>query len=266
MSPSAVSGAPPDAYERHVGRYGASLGAEMIRVSGAHRGQRALDVGCGPGALTEKLAALLGPVAVAAVDPSEAFVHACRARAAPADVRVGVAERLPFPDTSFDVVLAQLVVDGMDDPRRGVAEMRRVTKPGGVAAACVWRFGGGMRLLDTMWEAALAANEELARSFGAGSRLPFSQAAELDELWQSSGFEPVELGEVTAEAEYRDFDDLWYPFAAGVGGLGRFVAALGEPAREAFKDDARRRFGSPAGPFRLEARALYVLGAAPDTT
>ena len=233
-------------------------------MAGVRRGQRALDVGCGPGALAEELAALLGPGAVAAVDPSEAFVKACRARAPDVDVRVGVAEQLPFPEASFDVVLAQLVVDGMDDPRRGVAEMRRVTGPGGVAAACVWRFGDGMPLLDTMWEAALAANEELARSLGAGRKLPFSQAEELDELWRGAGFEQVELGEITAEAEYRDFDDLWYPFAAGVGGLGRFVAALDEPARTALRHDAELRFGSPSGPFRLEARALYVLGTAPD--
>ena len=136
---SAVTDAPPNAYERHVGRYGRELAAGMIGVAALRRGQRALDVGCGPGALTQALAALLGPENVAAIDPSEAFAATCRERVPESDVRVGVAEELPFPDGEFDVVLAQLVVDGMDDARRGVAEMRRVARPSGVLAACVWK-------------------------------------------------------------------------------------------------------------------------------
>jgi ubiquinone/menaquinone biosynthesis C-methylase UbiE len=77
-----------EAYDRHVGRYGAELAAELIRVAGLRRGQRAIDVGCGPGALTRALADTLGAGHVAAVDPSEAFVAACRARVPGADVRV----------------------------------------------------------------------------------------------------------------------------------------------------------------------------------
>lgn len=263
MSPSAVTGAPPDAYERHVGRYALSLGRQMVRVAGVQPGQQVLDVGCGPGALTELLASLLGPGSVAAIDPSERFVEVCRTRAPGADVRQGVAESLPFPDACFDVVLAQLVVDGMDDAPRGVAEMRRATRPGGVVAACVWKFGGGMPLLDTMWEAALAANEQLARSHGAGRRLPFSQPDELEGLWTGAGLEQVEVGEVQAAAEYHDLEDLWYPFAAGVGGLGRFVQSLDEAARAAFREDVARRLGCRDAPFGLSARATYVRGLAP---
>jgi SAM-dependent methyltransferase len=263
MPGSAVKTAPPDAYERHVGRYGSELAAGMIRIAGVGPGQRALDVGCGPGALAAALVELLGAENVAALDPSEQFVARCRTAAPGADVRVGVAESLPFPDGRFHAVLAQLVVDGMDDARRGVAEMRRVACTGGVLAACVWDFDGGMTLLNTVWDAALALDAERARSFGAGRRLPFSRPDELEELWRTSGLHEVELGRFAVAADYADLDDLWYPFAAGVGGLGRFVDSLDEARRDELRRDVGRRLGSPSAPFSLMARALYVRGVAP---
>ena len=260
---SSVVGAAVDAYDRHVGRYGPELAREMVRVTGVRAGQRALDVGCGTGALTVTLAEVLGGGSVAAIDPSERFAAACRARVPAADVRVGIGEELPWGDAEFDVVLAQLVVDGMNDARRGAAEMRRVARPGGALSACVWDFEEGMTLLRTVWDSALEVDAELARSFGADKRNPFSRPHELEELWRTTGLERVELGQVEAGADYADFDDLWYPFANGVGNLGRFHEALDEPGRERFKRGAAERLGSPSGRFRLTATAWYVRGTAP---
>jgi ubiquinone/menaquinone biosynthesis C-methylase UbiE len=260
---SSVVGAAVDAYDRHVGRYGAELARELVRVTGVRAGQRALDVGCGTGALTDMLAKVLGAGNVSAIDPSERFVAACSARVPAADVRVGIAEDLPWSDAEFDAVLAQLVVDGMNDARRGAQEMRRVVRPGGALSACIWDFEGGMTLLRTAWASALDVDAELARSFGADKRNPFSRPDELEELWRTTGLEQVELGQVEAGADYTDFDDLWYPFANGVGNLGRFHEALDEPGRERFKRGTAERLGSPSGPFRLTATAWYVRGTAP---
>jgi len=223
-------------------------------------GWRALDVGCGPGALAVELAGLLGAENVAALDPSDRFVEACRERVPGADVRLGTAEEMPFEDGRFDAVLAQLVVDGMEDAPRGVEEMRRVARPGAVLAACVWDFAHGMPLLTAMWDVALALDTERARSLGAGQRKTYAQPHKLEELWRESGLKEVELGQVEAGADYADFDDLWYPFAAGVGGIGKFLAALDEGGRERFKRDAWHRLAEPEGPFRLTARAFYVRG------
>jgi ubiquinone/menaquinone biosynthesis C-methylase UbiE len=232
----------------------------MIQIAGVRPGQRALDVGCGPGALAVELVALLGAANVSAVDPSERFVEVCRLRAPGADVRVGVAESLPFPDASFDAVLAQLVVDGMADARHGVAEMRRVARPGGVVAASIWDFEGGMTLLRAAWNAALALDADMARSFGADRRRPFSRPDELDELWRATGLREVEVGKVSAGADYADLDDLWYPFAAGVGGIGGFVQSLDERTRTRMKLEIGRNLGNPRGTFRLIAEAWYIRG------
>jgi SAM-dependent methyltransferase len=256
-------GAAVDAYDRHVGRYGPELAREMIRVTGVRTGQRALDVGCGTGALTIALAEVLGSASVAAIDPSERFVAACRERLSAADVRVGVAEELPWADAEFDAVLAQLVVNGLTDAVRGASEMCRVARPGAALSACLWDLDESMTLLRAVWDSALEVDAKLARSFGADERAPFSRPPELKELWLTTGLEGVELGRVTVGADYSDFDDLWYPFANGVGDLGRFHEALDERARERFKRATAVRLGSPSGPFRLTAGAWYVRGTVP---
>jgi ubiquinone/menaquinone biosynthesis C-methylase UbiE len=260
---SSVVGAAVDAYDRHVGRYGPELARELIRVAGIQPSHRVLDVGCGTGALTHALAEVVGAERVAGIDPSERFVAACRERVPGADLRIGVAEELPWGEDEFDSVLAQLVVDGMNDTRRGVSEMCRVARPQGVLAACVWDFARGMTLLRAVWDAALDVDTDLARSFGAEARARYSHPDQLEELWKAIGLEDIELGQIEAGAEYADLDDLWYPFANGVGSLGRYHDALDEAGRDRFKRAAEERLGSPRGPFRLAATAWYVRGTVP---
>ncbi len=115
----------------------------MADLAGVRSGQRVLDVGCGPGALTGELVARAGASHVSAVDPTEGFVAAAGERHPGVDVRRAGAEELPFADGEFDASLAQLVVHFMADPARGLAEMARVTRPNGVVSACVWDFAGG---------------------------------------------------------------------------------------------------------------------------
>ncbi|MGH2946420.1 MAG: class I SAM-dependent methyltransferase [Solirubrobacteraceae bacterium] len=121
---------PAEAYDRHIGRYGGELARALIDAAGVRPGQRALDVGCGPGALASELVSLLGAERVAAVDPSAPFVEACRQRLSGVQVELASAETLPFEDGAFDHALAQLVVNFMTDPLAGVREMQRVTRPG----------------------------------------------------------------------------------------------------------------------------------------
>src|SRR6478735_5034176 len=126
-----------------MGRYSSQLSAQLADLAGIEAGQRVIDVGSGPGALTAELVRRLGANAVAAVDPSEQFVEAARTRHPGVDVQLASAEDLPLGDDEFDAALAQLVVHFMADPVAALAEMRRVTRPGGVVRASVWDVGGG---------------------------------------------------------------------------------------------------------------------------
>jgi ubiquinone/menaquinone biosynthesis C-methylase UbiE len=250
------------AYDRHVGRYGAQLAAGLIRMAGIRPGQRVLDVGCGPGPLTRPLADLLGAENVAAIDPSEPFVEACHRRVPGADVRVGVGEQLPFDDGGFDAVLAQLVVQLMDDRDAGIGEMIRVARPGGVIAASVWD-SGAMPVLRSFWDAALEVAPEHAGKLSDAQRVGYESAEELADLWIAHGLTDVATSELSVRADYRDFDELFRPFTTGVGHSGACFIALDEERQERLRIECHDRLGTPEGPFTLTARAWLVRGGTP---
>jgi ubiquinone/menaquinone biosynthesis C-methylase UbiE len=258
MSPDAFA-SPAEAYDHHVGRYGAQLATGLIEVAGVRPGDRALDLGCGPGPLTKPLAALLGTENVAGIDPSEPFVEACRERVPGADIRLGVGEELPFEAGEFDAVLAQLVVQLMEDPGAGVAEMARVTRPGGVIAASVWD-SRAMPVLRAFWDAALEVAPDRAGALDDGQRVGYEDAEGLADLWSAHGLDDVKTGELRVHTDYQGFDDLFRPFAAGAGHSGACFTALPEPDQAELRAEAHRRLGSPEGPFSLTARAWWVRG------
>jgi SAM-dependent methyltransferase len=249
---------PAEAYDRHIGRYGQELAHALINATGLRAGHRALDVGCGPGALTAELFALLGPDHVTAVDPSAPFAAACRRRLPDVDVRVAPAEALPFDDASFDDALAQLVVNFMTDPPAGVREMKRVTRPGGTVAAAVWDYAGEMTLLRQFWDAAVALDP--AAADGHEGLMPYCTPDALEELWSAAGLADVRLSTAVVSAGYDGFEDLWQPLELGVAPSGAYAASLPARARTALKAELRRRLGAGDEPFRLTARAWIVTG------
>jgi SAM-dependent methyltransferase len=247
-------------YDRFVGRYGDALGRELAGRAGVERGMRALDIGAGTGKLTGVLAEILGEANVTAVDPSEPFVVALTERFPAADVRAAAAEELPFADESFDAVLAQLVINFLSDPERGVDEMLRVASGGGVVAAAVWDYGEEMTLLTTFWEAAAALDPRGVEARDERSRMRFGREGGLRELWLAAGARHTEDGEIVVSASYESFDELWEPFTAGVGPAGVYTTSLEPEAQDALRDEYCRRLGSPEGPFELTARAWYAVG------
>lgn len=254
---------PAEAYDRFVGRYGRSLALATIEALPLEPGWRVLDVGCGPGALTAVLATALGAERVAAVDPSGSFAQACARRVPGADVRVGAAEELPFPDGSFDAVLSQLVLNFLPDAEAGLAEMWRVTRPEGVVAASVWDYAGEMTMLRAFWDAAVSLDRSRAGPLDEGRRMRHCDPDALAALWVAAGLVRVATEAIVVRAAYEDFADLWEPFTHGVGPAGAYCAGLTDGEREALAAEYHRRLGSPRGAFELSARAWMVRGNRP---
>ena len=245
-----------EAYDRFMGRYSAGLAPQLAALAGVRPGHRVLDVGCGPGALTTELVRLLGPAGVTAVDPSESFVAAARERHPGVTVERASAEQLPFPDDSFDAALAQLVVHFMTDPVGGLREMARVTRGGGVVAACVWDHGGGQGPLSLFWRAA----RELDPGIEDESQLAGAREGHLAELFEAAGLRKIEQTVVSASLEHSSFEEWWEPYTQGVGPAGAYVAGL-DPERQADLRETCRAL-LPRAPFTVTARAWAARGLA----
>ena len=236
-----------DAYMRFMGRYSEPLAMRFADLPGIRAGQRVLDVGCGPGALTAEL--VNRAAAVSAVEPSVSFAAAVRARLPGVDIRQCPAEQLPFPDGAFDAALAQLVVHFMADPVLGLREMARVTQPGGVVCACVWDHAGARGPLAAFWSAV----RELDPAAGDESDLAGVRGGHLASLFAQAGLGGAQVTTLTVQVHQVNFEQWWEPFTLGVGPAGAYVASLPTDRRSALRDQCRRHL--PAGPVEISATA-----------
>ncbi|HEY5659561.1 MAG TPA: class I SAM-dependent methyltransferase [Gaiellaceae bacterium] len=241
-----------DAYDKFMGRYSVQLSPQFADFGGVAAGDHVLDVGCGPGALTAEL--LQRGAVVSAADPSPQFVAAARERYPDVDVQQATAEELPYADGSFDEVLAQLVVHFMADPVHGLSEMARVTRNGGVVAACVWDIAGDRAPITPYWQAAKALDPTTQdeRRAGAGE-------GQLPELFRQAGLEDVEETPLPVHVQHPTFEEWWLPFTLGVGPAGAHYQQLDPAHQQALEQHLREQLGQPV---ELEARAWAARGIA----
>ena len=245
-----------DSYDKFMGRYSTLLAPQLADLAGVGSGQRVVDVGCGPGALTSELVERVGASNVAAVDPSESFVAAARERHPGVDVQESPAETLPFADGLFDAALAQLVVHFMADPVQGLTEMGRVTRAGGVVAACVWDHAGKQTPLAPFWQAVreLDPDEEGEGNFaGAGE-------GQLTELFHEAGLREIEETALPIHVDHATFEEWWDPFTLGVGPAGAYLKKLDPEHQVELRERTRQQL--PEAPFTLSARAWAARGLA----
>ena len=247
-------------YDSFMGRYSRPLAHRFAEAAGVRPGQTAVDVGCGPGALTEVLVERLGPGAVMACDPSPGFVAECAARLPGVRVEQGRAESIPFETGAFDHAIAQLVLHFVSEPDRAATEMMRVVHPGGRVSACVWDFDDGMEMLRGFWDAALEIDPAAPDEAGT---LRFGGPGEIAELFRSAGLEDVVESTLQVSSTYDSFDELWNGFLAGVGPAGAFCLSLDDDDRDGLRGALLRRFGTPPGPFTLNAVARCAVGRTP---
>jgi SAM-dependent methyltransferase len=241
-------------YLRFMGPYSQRLATRFADLAGVGAGQRVLDVGCGPGTLTAELISRAGAATVSAVEPSASFAAAARERWPELDIRRCGAEQLPFPDGVFDATLAQLVVHFMADSVAGLREMGRVTRPGGVVAACVWDHAGGRGPLAAFW----AAVRELDPAADDESGLAGVREGHLALLFAQAGLEQVQSGALTVRVRHASFEQWWERFMLGVGPAGDYVAALTGEHRDELRERCRRLL--PDGAVEISATAWTATG------
>jgi SAM-dependent methyltransferase len=242
------------AYDRFMGRYSRLLAPQLADYAGVASGQRAIDVGSGPGALTGELVARLGAEAVVAADPSPPFIAALRERLPGVEAVQASADALPFGDGAFDVALAQLVVHFMKDPVAGVREMARVTRSGGVVAANVWDLAGGRTPLTVLWRAAC----DIDPSVHDESDLPGAREGALVGYFEQAGLTRIESTEHEVPFKPATFEEWWDPFELGVGPAGQYVASLDDEHRVAVRERCREILPAAKPAVTWVARAVVA--------
>lgn len=251
------------AYEAYIGRWSRRLAPTFLEAIDAPRAGLALDVGCGSGALAEALRAR--GLDVVGVDPSAAFVAEAGRRVPGGRFEVGDAQRLPYPDASFDLVASGLVLNFVPDPARAAAEMRRVARPGATVSAYVWDYAGRMEMLRHFWDAAAEQDPARAAPLDEGRRFPLCTPGALRALFEGAGLEGVATGHVDEPTVFRDLEDYWQPFLGGQGPAPGYVAGLAAADRDALVARIRKRLPiRPDGSIALVARAWTVRGVAPS--
>ncbi len=254
-----------DGYDRYMGRWSRRLAPLFVEFSGIAANERVLDVGCGTGNLAFELARHSELDAIECIDYEEAFVQTLRERTADPRVqaRQGDACAIPFPAASFDRALSLLVLHFVSDPLRAAAEMRRVVKRGGIAAAATWDLYGGFPRF--FWDTA-AALAPAARARRATTIMrPMTRAGDLGQVFAEAGFEQIEETQLAIRMDFADFEDFWGPLITGQGTLEQFLAELPSETRAKIVGGTREAYlcGKPDGPRSFAAVAWAVKGRVP---
>jgi SAM-dependent methyltransferase len=251
-----------DAYERFMGRWSARLAPRFVAWAGVRDGEDVLDVGSGTGVLASAVALAAPASHIVGIDPAAPYVALARSRAATDHVHfeVGSGQQLRFADARFDRVLSLLVLNFIPDRDQALAEMIRVTRPGGTVAAAVWDYGGEMEMLRTFWDAAIALEPDVDRRDE--RHMPLCRRGELAALWRAGALQDVVEEPLAIETGFASFDDYWAPFLEQQGPAGAYVAQLAADDRQQLQASLRRRLiGAGADrPVALRARAWAVRG------
>jgi SAM-dependent methyltransferase len=248
-------------YERFMGRWSRPLGEAFLRWLAVPANMRWLDVGCGTGIFTRMILDTCSPAVVIGIDCAPAQIeHARRCvDGHPIEFRVADAQRLPFADASFDVVASALAINFVPDRSRALAEMRRVVRPGGEVAGCVWDFAAE---LSPSWPVRLG----MSRLGVAAPSVTGAEHSGLDALasmYRQAGFEAVATTSIEVSASFASFDELWHSQTPGYAPITKAIAQMPQRARARLREVVSAALPAlPDGRIAFRARANAVRGRA----
>ena len=249
------------AYERMMGTWSRIAGEVFLDWLALPPGLRCVDIGCGNGAFTDLLVERCRPAEAHGVDPAPAQLEYARQRAAgrPMQFHQGDALSLPFPERQFDVATMALVIFFVPQPDKGVAEMKRVVKPGGLVTSYAWDVpGGGFPMEPIRAQMRDMGIKPMGPPVEDASRMEV-----LLDLWRGAGLENVETREITVRRRFADFEEFWAINAVG-SSIAPMVAAMSPSEVERMKEGTRARIPVEAdGSIFPSGRANAIKGRVP---
>lgn len=246
------------AYDKGMGRWSLLAGDVFIDWLAPPGDAKWIDVGCGSGAFTELLYQRCAPAEVQGIDPSDAQLAFARQRSSikNAGFQTGDATALPFADDRFDAAVMALVIFFVPDPAKGVAEMVRVVRPGGIVAAYAWDMRGGGFPFEPIRSG--------LRDFGFAPLSPPSVDASrmeaLRDLWTAAGLGSIETRDISVRRTFDDFGDFWTMSTASAS-IRPAIAAMSIGDVERLKQRVQSMLPTDAsGRITYSARANAVKG------
>lgn len=259
-SPEPIKFTDGAAYERFMAPWSRSAGALFLDWLALPPGLAWVDVGCGNGAFTELILAKSAPSSVCAIDPSNAQIATARQKtsAKQVELSIGDAMALPYDGARFDAAIMALVLFFVPDPKKGAAELVRVTKPGGMIASYTWDVMRGGTPTQPLWEEMDSMGIPAARPPSA----EISRFAALKALWAGLGLREVETRELVVERTFADFDDYWLSMVVSSpsGVLGKLSDAESAELRRRLE---ARLPASATGEITVHAWASAIKGRKP---
>jgi SAM-dependent methyltransferase len=265
--PSIYTAADAAAYERLMGRWSPLLAERLIAFAGLTAGDAVLDLGCGTGSLALTLARRTEPRRILGVDIAPAYIDYAAGRSG--DPRLafchGDATSLALPDAAFDRSFSLLALNFVATPHRALAELARVTRPGGTVAAAVWDFTGGLVYQRIFWDTAAALDPAAARARDRQLAGALTHPGEIEAAFAAAGLGDVAGATLTIRQEYRDFADYWLPIRGAEGPVGDYVKRLPPDRLAALETALAAAYGAGGGdgPRSFAASAWAAKGTVP---
>jgi SAM-dependent methyltransferase len=249
-------------YERYMGRWSRLIAREFLAWLAVPPEVRWLDVGCGTGVLSRMILEVASPSEVKGVNPSGAYVAFAREQICDgrASFEVGDAQTLCMEESTYDVVVAGLVLNFVPQPSHAMIEMARVVRPGGIVAAYVWDYADKMQMIRYFWDAAVTLDPR-AFDLDEGQRFPICKPELLTELFRAAALRDIEVRAIDILTEFRDFNDYWSPFLGSQGPAPSYAMFLSEERRAMLRERIRASLPIALdGSISLVARAWAVRG------
>jgi ubiquinone/menaquinone biosynthesis C-methylase UbiE len=251
-----------EAYERLMGRFTRAAGEVFLDWLSPAKGLDWIDVGCGTGAFTQLLLDRCAPKKMSAVDPSaEQIAYARKTPAAKhVDFQIGDAQALPFGNGEFDAGVMALVITFVSDPNKAVAELARVTKPGGIVATYMWDFYNKGFPQYPLREALQRMGIEVPYLPGHAH----SRMENMGGYFKSAGLEAVATRVIDVDVVYANFDELWSGQTALPNYVVQHIRKMSDADVERLKSDLRESLPKDkSGRIAYKARANAVKGRVP---
>ncbi|MBK8741700.1 MAG: class I SAM-dependent methyltransferase [Betaproteobacteria bacterium] len=265
---STFAAADGDGYELNMGRWSRILAHRFLDFVGLPGRERVLDVGCGTGHLAAAVAIASDAAEIQGIDLAPEYIAYARSRNTDPRITFGVGDAcaLEFPDGAFDRVLSLLVLHFVPRAEQAIAEIKRVTRPGGVAGAAVWDARGGWVANRLFFDTAAVLDPKAGERRARNYTRPLTRPGELAAAWHRAGFCDVSETTLLIRMEFESFADYWAPYLGRDGPGAEYVRTLDASQRLRLEEAVRAAYidGEADGPRSFAALAHAVKGRRPE--